>query len=379
MLLLPSQTVDPAATATPYSDATQTKKHPPNHVKRPMNAFMVFSLMQRREIIARNPDSHNAEISKNLGKAWKLLGDAEKSKYQEEAETLRLLHQKEYPDYKYRPKKRTRSGSEMVGGMRVKQEKEEVLVSSNKRMHREEINHNMDADFQFKREPQAFASINTSPDSPRYTFPSNQAFSPSEYGMHDMRSSMVPSSPGTYESDSSFSFYDPVPPPPPCKEFSLNDPLSCLPDVDTEQSIDLMSDLHESSPLSSPSYNSQSITMYNQSVTMVVSHHTTSSNNRPPSVVRNLSPYFVSSQPEVEFAHSPASSSSSISSDPEPSYSTRYSMGGVQDLLLYTNNPSRLNLQLPYEERINCSSEEEQAQDWDWKNISDVMGLGITF
>lgn len=172
-----------------------------------------------------------------------------------------------------------------------------------------------------------------------------------------------------------------MPPPPPCKEFSLlpGDPLSCLPDVDTEQSIDLMSDLHESSPLSSPSY-SQSITMYNQSVTMVVSH-TTSSNNRPPSVVRNLSPYFVSnsSQPsEVEFAPSPASSSSSITSDPEPSYSTGYSMGGVQDLLLYTNNPSRLNLP-PYEERINCSSEEEQAQDWDWKNISDVMGLGITF
>jgi len=49
----------------------------------------------------------------------------------------------------------------------------------------------------------------------------------------------------------------------------------------------------------------------------------------------------------------------------------------VQDLLLYTNNP-RLNLP-PYEERINCSAEEEQAQDWDWKNISDVMGLGITF
>ena len=89
------------------------------------------------------------------------------------------------------------------------------------------------------------------------------------------------------------------------------DPLSCLPDVDTEQSIDLMSDLHESSPLSSPSY-SQSITMYNQSVTMVVSH-TNSSNNRPPSVVRNLSPYFVSSQhSEVEFAPSPASSYSSI-------------------------------------------------------------------
>ena len=157
-----------------------------------------------------------------------------------------------------------------------------------------------------------------------------------------------------------------------------SDPLSCLHDVDPEQSIDLMSDLHEASPLSSPSY-SQNITMYNQSVTMVVSH-TTSSNNRSPSVVRNLSPYFVSnsSQPsEVEFAPSPASSSSSITSDPEPSYSTGYSMGGVQDLLLYTNNP-RLNLP-PYEERINCSPEEEQAQYSDWQNISDVMGLGITF
>ena len=107
----------------------------------------------------------------NLGKQWKLLGDAEKSKYQEEAETLRLLHQKEYPDYKYRPKKRTRSGSD-ASMMRVKQEKEEGV--GNKRILLEE-NH-MEPDFQFKREPQTFASVSTSPESPRYTFPSSQAF-----------------------------------------------------------------------------------------------------------------------------------------------------------------------------------------------------------
>ena len=29
-----------------------------------MNAFMVWSQARRREIIAENPDSHNAEISK---------------------------------------------------------------------------------------------------------------------------------------------------------------------------------------------------------------------------------------------------------------------------------------------------------------------------
>ena len=42
----------------------------------------------------------------NLGKQWKLLGEAEKGVYREEAERLRLLHMKEYPDYKYRPRKK---------------------------------------------------------------------------------------------------------------------------------------------------------------------------------------------------------------------------------------------------------------------------------
>lgn len=100
------------ASKTPYSDATQTKKHPVNHVKRPMNAFMVWSQLERRKIVAVNPDKHNAEISKELGRRWKSLTETERQPFIDDAERLRQLHLKEYPDYKYKPRKKINSRKE---------------------------------------------------------------------------------------------------------------------------------------------------------------------------------------------------------------------------------------------------------------------------
>ncbi|NWW90902.1 SOX30 factor, partial [Rhynochetos jubatus] len=83
---------------TPFS------KDRSGHVKRPMNAFMVWARIHRPALAKANPAASNAEISVQLGLEWSKLTEEQKQPYYDEAHKIKQRHREEFPDWVYQPR-----------------------------------------------------------------------------------------------------------------------------------------------------------------------------------------------------------------------------------------------------------------------------------
>ncbi|XP_022095894.1 protein capicua homolog isoform X2 [Acanthaster planci] len=82
-----------------------------DHVRRPMNAFMIFSKRHRALVHQRHPNQDNRTVSKILGEWWYALGPKEKQKYHDLAFQVKEAHFKAHPDWKWCNKERKKSAS----------------------------------------------------------------------------------------------------------------------------------------------------------------------------------------------------------------------------------------------------------------------------
>ncbi|KAM9801259.1 transcription factor 7-like 1 [Neosynchiropus ocellatus] len=88
------------------------------HIKKPLNAFMLFMRDQRPHVVAECSVKESAAINQILGQRWHSLSKEEQSKYYDLARQERLLHSKLYPGWSARDnyKKRKRPKSDSADG-----------------------------------------------------------------------------------------------------------------------------------------------------------------------------------------------------------------------------------------------------------------------
>jgi hypothetical protein len=87
-----------------------------NHIKRPLNAFMLWSHKQRQRIAQNNPQMPNSEISKQLGAEWRRLSESDKDPFKEEAKKLKRQHELDHPNYKFVQRRRRKVKSNHAAG-----------------------------------------------------------------------------------------------------------------------------------------------------------------------------------------------------------------------------------------------------------------------
>jgi len=102
----------------------ESKKKDVNHIKKPLNAFMLYMKEMRPVVQAECTLKESAAINQILGRRWHDLSREEQQKYYEKARSARQLHMEMYPHWNARDnyrfglkkKKRKRDKSDDPGG-----------------------------------------------------------------------------------------------------------------------------------------------------------------------------------------------------------------------------------------------------------------------
>ncbi|XP_033246002.1 putative transcription factor capicua isoform X11 [Drosophila miranda] len=85
-------------------------------IRRPMNAFMIFSKKHRKMVHKKHPNQDNRTVSKILGEWWYALKPEQKAQYHELASVVKDEHFKQHPEWKWCSKDRRKSSTSTAAG-----------------------------------------------------------------------------------------------------------------------------------------------------------------------------------------------------------------------------------------------------------------------
>jgi len=102
------------STSVEATESRATKKGDPEWAPRPRNAFIIYRCDFTREHSRDGPKGRNQphtdkSLSKRAGEAWRRLSAEERNRYQDMAEDEKKRHAELYPNYHFRPARKTGS------------------------------------------------------------------------------------------------------------------------------------------------------------------------------------------------------------------------------------------------------------------------------
>lgn len=83
----------------------------PEHVPRPMNAFMLFRQQMQSSVREQQPQLNNCQVSKVVAQLWRNLTPEQRLTYHRQAAKLKEEHEARHPNWRYKPKRAKRPSS----------------------------------------------------------------------------------------------------------------------------------------------------------------------------------------------------------------------------------------------------------------------------